>query len=203
MNNINLKELWAPIANGEIRIEDWWKQNESSILSIKSVNTDEEVIIWSASYYRYGMYLHNDGYSQQSLVYVNKAIEILENNKGKLYEKLYKDSLETMLEAKAGILHRLEKYWEAYKIMCTLCSMKPGKDDYRLGRKNLLGSCIAKVINPIYIVLAIIFALMLCEQYLTHTHFIPSIVWTITWAIWILLLVVQFVVPALINKIQK
>lgn len=89
MENINLKELWAPIANGEIRIEDWWKQNESSILSINGVNTDEEVIIWSAGYYRYGMYLHNDGYSQQSLVYVNKAIEILESNKGKLYEKLY------------------------------------------------------------------------------------------------------------------
>lgn len=203
MENINLKELWAPIANGEIRIEDWWKQNESSILSINGVNTDEEVIIWSAGYYRYGMYLHNDGYSQQSLVYVNKAIEILESNKGKLYEKLYKDSLETMLEAKAGILHRLEKYWDAYKIMCTLCVMKPGKDDYRLGRKNLLSSSISKAINPIYIVLAIIFALMLCEQYITHTHFIPSIVWTITWAIWIVLLIVQFVVPALINKIQK
>jgi len=55
MNNVKLKELWAPIANGEERIEDWWKRNELIVTSITNVDTEKDVVIWSASFYRYAM----------------------------------------------------------------------------------------------------------------------------------------------------
>lgn len=203
MNNVKLKELWAPIANGEERIEDWWKRNELIVTSITNVDTEKDVVIWSASFYRYAMYLYKNGYSKQSMEYVNKAIEILESNKRIVHVQLYEDSLEKLLSSKVNILQRIEKYWEAYKITCTLCNMKPDKDSYRLARRNLLRSSIVKVISPIYIVLIFIFALILCEIYLTHTHFIPSVVRKLACVGWIVLLLIHYVVPVIINKIQK
>jgi hypothetical protein len=149
------------------------------------------------------MYLHNDGYSKQSLEYVDKALYILEKNKGKLYEAQYKDSLEAIMEGKTSVLYKLEQYWEAYKLMSRLHSMKPQKDDYRIGMKNLFSASISKIVNPIYVVLACIWGVMLLEQYVFHTEFIPSIVWTITWACWIVLLVIQFVIPTILFKIRK
>lgn len=198
-----LKQIWQPIANGTESIEDWWSRNADYIQSINRVDTEEEVMIWTASYYRYGMYLHNDGYSKQSLEYINKALDILDKNKGKLYEKQYKDSLETIMEGKCSVLYKLEKYWDSYKNMKQLHSMKPQKDDYKIGMKNLFSAAIAKIANPIYVILACIFGVMLLEQYVFHTHFIPSVVWTITWASWIVLLIIQFVVPFILFKLKK
>lgn len=31
MSNFNLHELWASLANGPLRIEDWWRINENAI----------------------------------------------------------------------------------------------------------------------------------------------------------------------------
>ena len=198
-----LKIIWQPIAEGTESIESWWSRNCNFIQSITHVDTEEEVMIWTASYYRYGMYLHNDGYSKQSLEYVDKALDILEKKKGKLYEAQYKDSLEAIMEGKTSVLYKLEQYWEAYKLMSRLHSMKPQKDDYRIGMKNLFSASISKIVNPIYVILACIWGVMLLEQYVFHTEFIPSIVWTITWACWIVLLVIQFVIPTILFKIRK
>ena len=202
MNN-QLITIWQPIADGTERIEDWWQRNGNYIQSITHVDTDEEVMVLSASFYRYGMFLYNDGYAQQSLEYIDKALDIVDKNKGKLYENEYKNSIETIMESKCSVLYKLERYWEAYKIMKKLHSMKPQKDDYRIGMKNLLSASISKIANPAYIVLACIWGAMLLEQYVFDTNFIPSIVWTITWACWIVLLIIQFVVPPVISKIQK
>ena len=198
-----LKSLWEPISEGTERIEDCWQRNGDYIQSITHVDTEDEVLIWCASYYRYGMFLYNDGYSKQSLGYIDKALDILDRNKGKLYENQYKDSVETILESKCSVLYKLERYWEAYGIMKQLHSMKPQKDDYKIALKNLLSASISKYANPIYIILACIWGAMLLEQYVFNTEYIPSIVWTITWACWIVLLIIQFVLPPLISKIQK
>ena len=203
MSDINVKELCAPVFNGEERIEDWWKQNESIISSIKEVTTDEEVIIWSACYYHYGMYLQNENYSKQSLQYIDKAIDIIERNKGQLNEQVYEDSLETMLETKSNILLHLDEYWKAYKIMSTLCFMKPSKEDYAIERKSLLRLSISKFINPMWIVLVVLWAVMMCEALITHTEFIPHFMWDIGFVVWIILLFIQFVAPSVINKIQQ
>ena len=73
-----LKSLWEPISEGTERIEDWWQRNGDYIQSITHVDTEDEVLIWCASYYRYGMFLYNDGYSKQSLGYIDKALDILD-----------------------------------------------------------------------------------------------------------------------------
>lgn len=198
-----LKTIWEPIAEGTERIEDWWRRNSNYIESINKVDTEEEVMIWAASYYRYGMYLHNDGYSKRSLAYIDKALAILDNNKGKLYENQYRDFLEAISEGKCSVLYKLERYWDSYKLMEQLHSMKPQKDDYKIGRKNLFSASISKLVNPIYVMLACIWGIMLLERYVFHTHFIPSIIWTITWACWIVLLIIQFIVPVLLFKFKK
>ena len=42
--------IWQPIAEGTERIEDWWQRNGNLIQSITHVDTEEEVLILSASY---------------------------------------------------------------------------------------------------------------------------------------------------------
>ena len=198
-----LTQIWQPIHNGSESIETWWPRNEKYIESITHIDTDEEVMILSAAYFRYGMFLHNDGYSKQALSYVEKALNIIETYKGKLYEKQYKDSIETIWESKCVILYKLERYWDAYRIMNQLHSMKPQKDDYIIGRKNLFSASISKWANPLYIIFACIWGAMLLEQYVFKTHYIPSVIWTITWACWIVLLIIQFVIPFIWMKIKK
>ena len=73
----------------------------------------------------------------------------------------------------------------------------------RIGMKNLFSASISKIVNPIYVVLACIWGVMLLEQYVFHTEYIPSIVWTITWACWIVLLIIQFVIPTFLFKLRK
>ena len=198
-----LKEIFEPLLSGSIRIDDWWKANEDYFNSISSVDNGEDAMIWSAGFYRYGMYLHNEGYSKKSVSYIDRAIEILEQNKSMFHENDFYESYETMLNSKAKVLFSLEKYWDAYKIMKNLCKINPAKDDYRLGKKNLLSASMSKICNPIFVVLACIWGIMLLEKYVFHTHFIPSVTWEITWIIWIVLLIVDFVVPYAIYKLGK
>lgn len=198
-----LKMIWQPVEDGTERIEEWWKRNSNVIESISRVYTGEEVIIWATSYFRYGMYLHDDGYSKQSLEYIDKALDVLESNKGMLYENQYKNSLETIMGNKCWVLYKLERYWEAYKLMERLHSLKPEKDDYRLRMKDLFSAAVSKFVNPGYIVLICIWGFLLLDQYVFHAHFIPSFLWTLAWAVWIILLIIQFVLPVLLFKIKK
>lgn len=203
MSEINLRELWEPLARGEERIEDWWQRNGNLISTISSVNTADEVLIWSASYFRYGNYLQQEGYFKQAALYIEKSISIVEDNKAKLGQKSYEDSLDALLENYANLLANLGRSWAAYKVMKSLHRLKPAKDEYKIACKNLLALSIAKIATPMYIIIACIWGVMLLERYAFHTKFIPSVVWDISWAVWVLLLIFQFGVPPLISKFKK
>lgn len=43
--DIQLKQIWQPIAEGTENIETWWPRNEEYLENIAHVDTDEEVDI--------------------------------------------------------------------------------------------------------------------------------------------------------------
>ncbi len=199
-----LNEIWLPLQLGSIDIEQWWKDNEEYISSISSVDTADEVSMWSASYFRYGDYLFEKGNFNESLCFINKSIDILYNNKDKLNEKEFNDNLEIVLKSKTDVLYQLGKYWDAYKNSKTLCKLFPANANYRIGKKNLLRASLLKIFNPIFIIFICIWLLMLLDEFVFKTNYLPALeIWAITWGLWLVGCIIYYVSPYIIDKLEK
>lgn len=202
MQNQHLIEIGHALLHGSVSIENWWKENAVFLSSIQSVSSAEEVAIWSSAYFNYGKYLLNKGYAKKAYSYVDKALTIIDNNKQLLGDQ-YNDWSATIRETKSAVLFKIGKKWEAYKIMKQLHEEDIEKDDYKSAMENIFSSCIWSFVWPCYAVIACLWLFSLIDKHALHLNLFPSWMWDVTWAIWLVLIAVQFVVPYVMKKIRK
>lgn len=202
MQNQHLIEIGHALIHGSVSIENWWKENAVFLSSIQSVSSAEEVAIWSSAYFNYGKYLLNKGYAKKAYCYVDKALTIIDNNKQLLGDQ-YNDWSATIRETKSAVLFKTGKKWEAYKIMKQLHEEDIEKDDYKSAKENIFSSCIWSFVWPCYAVIACLWLFSLIDKHTLHLNLFPSWMWDVTWAIWLVLIAVQFVVPYVMEKIRK
>lgn len=200
-----LNEIWLPLELGSVDIEHWWKDNEDYISSISSVETADEVSMWAASYFRYGDFLFTKGNFNESLGFINKSIEILYDNKDKVNEKDFNEELEIALKSKTEVLYQLEKFWDAYKNNKILCKLCPANANYKIGKKNLLRASLSKIFTPILVVFVCIWFLMLLDDIVLKTNYIPYKfeIYAITWGLWLIGIIIYYIAPYIIDKLEK
>ncbi len=201
MQNQHLIEIGHALIHGSSNIEDWWKANAVFLSNIQTVSSAEEVAIWSSAYFNYGKYLLNKGYAKKAYNYVDKALSIIDNNKQLLGEQ-YKEWSETIRETKSAVLFQMGKKWEAYRIMKQLHEEDLEKDDYKNAMDNIFSSCVWNFVWPGYAIIACLWIFSLIDKHILQMNLFPSWMWDITWAIWIVLIAVQFVVPYVMKKIK-
>jgi hypothetical protein len=94
------------------------------------------------------------------------------------------------------------KKWEAYRIMKQLHEEDLEKDDYKNAMDNIFSSCVWNFVWPGYAIIACLWIFSLIDKHILQMNLFPSWMWDITWAIWIVLIAVQFVVPYVMKKIK-
>lgn len=62
---------------------------------------------------------------------------------------------------------------------------------------------VSKAIAPIYVIIIIIWAILALQKWVLHVTILPSVLWEIGFWIWMVLLVIQFVVPFVARKIKR
>ena len=102
-----------------------------------------------------------------------------------------------------NVLARLERYNEALACLKELKVLCPAKDEYRLHYDNCYQAMINKKVYPCYVIVAVVWAICLIDGMLLDTDYIPGWVSDIGWYVWIILIVMQFVLPWVKRKLDK
>lgn len=202
MANQKILDIGRELNDKSVTIEEWWNRHKDFIESINEVDTSQEVFILASGCYRYGCYLLNNGYAAKVFPFFNKAIDIIEANKGKLYITQYTNSLEPLLEAKANLAFKLDKYLEAYQAFQWLHELNFEKDDYKISRDSVFDIAVTKVVYPGYIIVIAIWVVCFLIEMFTSID-VPNIIPNSCWIIWMLLLVLQFIVPKMHKALKK
>ncbi len=195
MGTMNITEIVKPFLERKVGVEQVWREHGDEIRAIDEGKNADEVWALSIIYYNYGTYLENNGYKTESLKYIDGAIEFFVKGKHFITPNEYDDTIENMLQTKAFVLVSLEKFKEALAYFKILKERFPSKDTYRIHYHNCFQAMINKWINPIYVVIAICMAIYALVNWVINMSFFPGWLFDFYWYLWIVLLIVQFVVP--------
>ncbi len=195
--------IMQSVMSGEVGIDLVWQQYRKELEEPTVATTYDEMMSLIAIHYQYATYLYNEGYTADALVYDNRALDILRQFEGKLEPVSYHKFLETILKHKAIVCNSLSNYKEGYKTLKELCEIEPRKDEYRIAKNNCFFGMVNKAIAPIYVIIIIIWAILTLQKWVLHVTILPSVLWEIGFWVWMVLLVIQFVVPFVAKHIRK
>ena len=200
MEKSKIMILVESVIDGTISIGQVWQTYGNEIQNTKNVSTEEEVLALTELYLRYAGFLYNNGYLKDAESYYSEAAQILENKRDALSEDNYEKWIEIPLHSLAYLNSQSEQYMKALGYFKQLKNMFPGKDEYLQAYIACLRNVIAKCTTPIYIVIALIFLLDICESHFLDLHIIPDWVLDASWFIWVIAIIVQFGLPWVLKK---
>lgn len=203
MSNKNIVELVRPMLDGRISIKQLWDEYESEIRAVEKGNSYDEVMSLTCAYHRYGIYLAEKGYFKDSLAYFDDALMVLTKGHNFVLREQFDEFQEAILNYKANVLAKLERYKESlecYKVLKELC---PGKDEYAIYYDNCYQAMINKKVYPYYAIVAILWAVCAIDGWLLDTNYLPDWIADLGWYLWIILIVIQFVLPWVKRKFGK
>lgn len=167
---------------------------QSKAQTSASESDDIDPLVMSAAVFARGMQFKEEGDTNKALAYIDASIRILEEKIDPLGEDSYQKIMATMLFGKAKIMLELKKYWEVYRIMNFLCKTDPKNEEYQSSKKIIFYVVVKRLTNLIYWIAIIVLGLIICENNITRTSFIPHYVWDITFAILIPTMFADFLI---------
>lgn len=203
MSTKNIVELVRPMLEGQISIKQLWDEYGTEIRAVEKGSSYDEVMSLTCAYHRYGIFLAEKGYFNDSLIYFDDALTILTKGNNFVLREQFDEFQESILNYKANVLAKLERYNEALACLKELKVLCPAKDEYRLHYDNCYQAMINKKIYPCYVIVAVVWAICLIDGMLLDTDYIPGWVSDIGWYVWIILIVMQFVLPWVKRKLDK
>lgn len=195
VNNKNLIGIVNSLLEGQVSIEQVWNDYGTYIRSINNCNTYDEVMSLTCVYYRYGVYLANEGYYQKSLSYLEKSLTVLTDGIHLVSKETYNNFYAEVLKYKSTVLYRLGKYRKSLECLKILKTTFPEKDEFRIDYDNCFHALLNKSINPLYLLVMLFWAIYGIDHWLLDTNFLPSWTFNIGWYFWIVLVVIQFGFP--------
>lgn len=202
VGNKNIVEIVNGLLEGHISIEQVWADYETDIRSVNSCNTYDEVMSLMCLYYRYGTYLANKGYYKDALPYLEKSLSVLISGMHLVPKETYNDFLEEILRYKSTVLYKLEKYKETLECLKILKKHFPERDEFKIDYDRCFQILLNKYINPFYLLIVLFWGIYSIDCWLLNTDILPRWTFDIGWYLWIILVVIQFVLPW-IKKINK
>lgn len=200
----DLTTIIQAVVQGDVDIAFVWQQYGEEIENgITDVSTTEHVYAIIAAYLRYDYFLSKEGYSRKALYYAERANNLLDSFKVLLNKKDWKQLKETTLNALASAYANVKDFRHGYSCLKELCILNPEKDFYKSERNDCFSSMVLRCLWPVYIVIIVIWLFMALQKWVLHVHILPNILWHITWWIWIVALLVQFLLPWIVNKMRR
>lgn len=195
MSSKNIVEIVRPMLEGHISAKQMWNEYGTEIRSIEKGTSYDEVMSLTCAYHRYGIYLADKGYYKESLPYWDKALEVLQKGHNYVLREQFEEFVEAILNYKANVLAKLENYKESLACFKMLKELCPAKDEYKINYDNCYQAMINKKVYPCYAIVAVLWAVCAIDSWLLNTDFLPGWLVDIGWYLWIILIVIQFVLP--------
>ena len=148
MSTKNIVELVRPMLEGQISIKQLWDEYGTEIRAVEKGSSYDEVMSLTCAYHRYGIFLAEKGYFNDLLIYFNDALTILTKGNNFVLREQFDEFQESILNYKANVLAKLERYNEALACLKELKVLCPAKDEYRLHYDNCYQAMINKKIYP-------------------------------------------------------
>ena len=202
-NKSRIEIIMDSVMDGTVSIEQVWQTYGNLIRGTKEVGSNREAMALIALYLRNGVHLADSGYWSDAMSYFTDGYAVLENVKSHLSEREYDDAFEAIVQRRAQVEMHLDNYVDAMRDIKMLKTRFPNKDEYRQVYISGLGSVIAKYTNPVYIVIGLLFLVWLADIYVFHANFVPSWLVNAAWAVWLVMLIVQFGLPWILKKTMK
>jgi hypothetical protein len=203
MEKSRLAILIESVMDGTVGIEQVWQSYGNLIRGTESTSSEEEAFALTGLYLRYGAYLEKNGYLSDARTYYEDGYNILNREKSHMAENHFNDATETFFCSLARINNQLDDNKQAFGYIKKLKQMFPRKEEYRLAYINSISTMISKFTTAVIIVVSIIFLVKLAEIYLFDSNFLPTWLVNIGWALWIVMLIIQFTLPWAMKKFMK
>lgn len=203
MSSKNILEMVEPMLDGRISVKQLWDEYGAEIRSVEKGNSYDEVMSLTCAYHRYGIYLADKGYYKESLMYFDNAQAFLQKGHNFVPREQYEEFIEAILNYKANVLAKLENYKESLECFKMLKELCPAKDEYKINYDNCYQVMIHKMVYPCYAIVAILWAICAIDSWLLDTNYLPGWLVDLGWYLWIILIVIQFVLPWVKRKMNK
>lgn len=203
MEKSRIEIIADSVIDGTLGIEEVWKNYGDVIRGTKKAGSENEALALTGLYLRFANYLANNGYLKDARSCYQDTLTVLFAEKDVISGETYNNALETIMYSLAVVNRKLDDYRGALPYLKKLKDQFPRKDEYREAYYGCLSSVIAKYVMPVYVLLAVVFLLRLGEIHITNTNFIPSWLIDVAWAIWILMLIIQFGLPWVMKRVLK